>query len=240
MSLEFQLPPRERLLQAAVELLANSDGAPVSTRKITELAGVTAPTLYHHFGDKEGLFDAVVAVGFDQYVASETGLDPTGKPLDDVRRMWDQHVRFGIEQPHMYLVMFGNVRPGNRSNRLAEAEALLRDKLDRAAEAGHLNVAPADAVRSILAANIGVTLMLIAEPAAERNFELSDMTRDAVITAVSSEAGITDSASPVETSSVVVAAIALNAALESSNPQQLSNTEMKMFLEWLHRISKTS
>lgn len=240
MSLDIQLPPRERLLQAAVELLAASDGTPVSTRKITELAGVTAPTLYHHFGDKEGLFDAVVTVGFEQYVASEMDLAPTGHPLADVRRMWDQHVRFGIEKPHMYLVMFGKVRPGNRSNRISEAEALLREKLDRAAEAGYLNVPPADAVRSILAANIGVTLMLISEPEAERNFELSDMTRDAVITAVSSASGIADSATPVETSSVVVAAIALNAALESSNPQQLSNTEMKMFLEWLHRISKTS
>ena len=64
------------------------------------------------------------------------GLSPTGKPLDDVRRMWDQHVRFGIEKPHLYLVMFGNVRPGNRSNRVAEAEALLREKLDKAPRPG--------------------------------------------------------------------------------------------------------
>jgi hypothetical protein len=35
----------------------------------------------------------------------------------------------------------------------------------------------------------------------------------------------------------VAAAIALNATLQSSHPDQLSGTEMKLFLEWLHRLS---
>ena len=38
MSLDGQLPPNLRLLRAAAELLANSAGAPVSTRQITQLA----------------------------------------------------------------------------------------------------------------------------------------------------------------------------------------------------------
>jgi hypothetical protein len=36
---------------------------------------------------------------------------------------------------------------------------------------------------------------------------------------------------------VVVAAIALNAALLASHSDQLSSSELKLFLEWLHRIS---
>jgi AcrR family transcriptional regulator len=36
---------------------------------------VTAPTLYHHFGSKDGLIDAVVQFGFSQYAvaARDTG-----------------------------------------------------------------------------------------------------------------------------------------------------------------------
>jgi len=64
--------------------------------------------------------------------------------------------------------------------------------------------------------------------------------REAVISAVSSELELSTAATPVGASSVVVAAIALNAALESSRPEQLSTTELKMFLEWLDRIAKTS
>ena len=239
MNIDGQLPAKTRLLQAAAELLANSAGKPVSTRQITELAGVTAPTLYHHFGDKEGLFNAVIDAGFEEYVAGEHNFVPTGHPLQDVRQIWDNHLQFGLDNPQLYSVMFGNIRPESRPARVAEAEGFMEEMLEKAAAAGLLCVSPVEASRSILAANVGVTLMLIAEPAEGRNFDLSDMTREAVITAVSSAAGLSPAATPVGPTSVVVAAIALNAALESAHPEQLSTTELKLFLEWLHRISKT-
>ncbi|MGO4384004.1 TetR/AcrR family transcriptional regulator [Specibacter sp. RAF43] len=240
MNFDGQLPAKARLLKAAAELLAHSAGEPVSTRAITELAGVSAPTLYHHFGDKEGLFNAVIDEGFKEYVAGERNFVPTGKPLADVRQIWDNHLRFGLENPQLYSVMFGNIRPESRPARVAEAEGFMEEMLEKAAAAGQLRVPPREAARSILAANVGVTLMLTAEPAAERNFELSVMTREAVISAVSSAAELATAETPVGASSVVVAAIALNAALEFSHPAQLSGTELKLFLEWLHRIAQTA
>ncbi|MDQ0212219.1 TetR family transcriptional regulator [Arthrobacter sp. SRS-W-1-2016] len=240
MSFDDQLPPKTRLLRAAAELLANSDGSPVSTRQITKLAGVTAPTLYHHFGDKEGLFDAVVSAGFEEYVAGERDFAPSGVPLEDVRRMWDNHVQFGLTQPHLYLVMFGNIRPESRPAIVADAESLLEEMLSKAAIAGQINVPPREAARSILAANVGVTLMLIAEPLEDRNLELSTMTRDSMIFAVSTEIARGAAADDSGKSSVVVAAIALNAALQASHSDQLSSSELKLFLEWLHRISSSS
>ncbi|KRE82070.1 TetR/AcrR family transcriptional regulator [Arthrobacter sp. Soil763] len=239
MSIDGQLPPKTRLLRAAAGLLAKSGGAAVSTRQITQLAGVTAPTLYHHFGDKEGLFDAVVAAGFEEYVARERDFAPSGEPLEDIRRMWDQHVHFGLKQPELYLVMFGNIRPESRPAVVADAEALMEEMLNKAAVAGQLAVPPKEAARSILAANVGVTLMLITEKAPERNLELSAMTRDAMIFAVSTEQA-RDSGPDSGKSPVVVAAIALNAALQASHSDQLSSSELKLFLEWLHRISTSS
>ena len=55
MNPDGQLPAKTRLLKAAADLLATSAGQPVTTRQITSLAGVTAPTLYHHFGDLASL-----------------------------------------------------------------------------------------------------------------------------------------------------------------------------------------
>jgi AcrR family transcriptional regulator len=240
MSIDGQLPPKARLLRAAAELLANSGGSAVSTRQITQQAGVTAPTLYHHFGDKEGLFDAVVTAGFDEYVAGERDFAPSGQPLEDIRRMWDNHVQFGLKQPELYLVMFGNIRPESRPAIVADAEALMEEMLNKAAVSGQLNVPPREAARSILAANVGVTLMLIAEKAPERNLELSAMTRDAMVFAVSTEQARNNGSVDSGKSSVVVAAIALNAALQASHSDQLSSSELKLFLEWLHRISNSS
>ncbi|KRF09210.1 TetR family transcriptional regulator [Arthrobacter sp. Soil782] len=240
MSFEGQPPAKMRLLRAAAELLANSAGAPVSTRQITQLAEVSAPTLYHHFGDKEGLFDAVVSAGFEEYVAGERDFAPSGQPLVDIRRMWDNHVQFGLNQPELYLVMFGNIRPESRPAIVADAEALMEEMLNKAAAAGQLSVQPREAARSILAANVGVTLMLIAEAVVDRNLDLSTMTRDAMIYAVASDQAEQNGNESSGKSSVVVAAIALNAALQSSHSDQLSSSELKLFLEWLHRISTSS
>src|ERR1700712_2461104 len=65
--------PRERLLQSAARLLAR-DGVSVSTRAICEDAAVTAPTLYHYFGDRDGLLQAVVAYGFSEYLARKRSM----------------------------------------------------------------------------------------------------------------------------------------------------------------------
>ena len=87
---------RDRLLTAAAELLDAAQGAEVSTRSITERAGVQAPTLYHHFGSKRGLEDAVVAHGSPSRAsgcvswAEAPGLAPDGveevpvSPLGDL------------------------------------------------------------------------------------------------------------------------------------------------------------
>lgn len=47
---------KERLLRAAERLFLADAYERVSVSQILEAAGVRAPTLYHHFGDKENLF----------------------------------------------------------------------------------------------------------------------------------------------------------------------------------------
>jgi AcrR family transcriptional regulator len=243
-----QASPRERLISAAMELLAVSNGKPVSTRQITDLAGVTAPTLYHHFGDKDGLMEAVVARGFEEFVQREGTVERSASPLLDVQRLWDIHVLFGLSHAQLYMLMFGNTGPGRRPVLVEEAEHLLERELGRAAAAGQLAAPPAQAARAILAANIGVTLMLLADQSDQpltsddiAALPLSAQTRDAVLRSVVSDQSLVDDpergAITTGQPSYVAAAIALNATLESSYPEQLSGTEMRLFLEWLHRLS---
>ena len=47
---------RDRLLGAALELFARKGFESASVRELTEAAEVTRPTLYYHFGSKEGLY----------------------------------------------------------------------------------------------------------------------------------------------------------------------------------------
>lgn len=107
MTAQKDLATRDRIVHAAARLLSEANGEPVSTRAVCTAAGVGAPTLYHHFGDKQGLFDAVAAYGFDEYLASKRAQGTTGDPVDDLRRGWDLHVEYGVTHPAFYTLMYG-------------------------------------------------------------------------------------------------------------------------------------
>jgi AcrR family transcriptional regulator len=51
---------RERLLQAAISVFECKGYAAASVREIVELAGVTKPVLYYHFGSKQGLIVSIL------------------------------------------------------------------------------------------------------------------------------------------------------------------------------------
>lgn len=218
---------RERILQAAARLLADSGGAPVSTRAVCAAAGVGAPTLYHHFGDKDGLLDAVVAYGFDRYLAEKRSRRSTGDPVEDLRRGWDAHVEFGLAHPAFYALMYGAGR--RRPAAAEEAYKILLHMTEEVARAGRLRVPVKTAAAMIQAASTGVTLKLISRD--EKDPELSSRTREAILAAVST--GETED----RPSSVSAMAIALTSALKGRTPNTLSEAETAMLREWLTRVA---
>ena len=60
---------RTRLLNAAVRVFDRKGYAGASVREIAELAGVTKPTLYYHFGSKEGLLVAILTQAQREFTA---------------------------------------------------------------------------------------------------------------------------------------------------------------------------
>lgn len=217
---------RERILRAASQLLAEANGEPVSTRAICTAAGVGAPTLYHHFGDKEGLFDAVASRGFEEYLAEKRAQPSTGDPVDDLRRGWDLHVEFGVTHPAIYVLMYGGTRTSAAAK---EAQAILLGLLERVARAGRLRVPVETAARMVHAAGAGVTFTLIADPDAG---DLSARTREAVLAAIAAPAGVERAEGGVG-----VRAIALRAALDAGGAAPLSGAEAALLREWLDRLA---
>src|SRR4030081_760407 len=144
---------RDRILLAAAQLMDESGNTTVSTRAVCERAGVEAPTLYHHFGNKQGLIDAVIQHGFNQYVDPQTAQDNALDPIDAIRHGWDRHIRFGLENPRFYALLYGNVERGRPCAITSPALTRLTGLLAVAAKAGRLRVAPAEAAAQLLAAN---------------------------------------------------------------------------------------
>ncbi|SFW68859.1 TetR/AcrR family transcriptional regulator [Amycolatopsis australiensis] len=217
---------RDRLLLAAGQLLHEAGGGPVSTRAICERAGVQAPTLYHHFGSKQGLLDAVVNYGFTQYVQAPAA---EGDPVDRIRAGWDRHVEYGLENPRFYVLLYGQIEPGVPCNLTSSAEAMLLELFTPLARDGRLRVEAEEAARQFAAANSGVTLSLIAQPEDRRDLAMSVQVRESVL------AGLL-AGPPAEDSSVGGLAVALSTAL-ADDVEQLTTTERQLLREWLHRLA---
>jgi AcrR family transcriptional regulator len=221
--MQTDVAARDRLLSAAAQLLETGDRS-FSTRAVCDLAGVKAPTLYHHFGNKQGLIDAVLQHGFTQYVGSPT---MSADPVQDIRDGWDKHVEFGLAHPAFYALLYGDVQPGRPCAVTSPATDMLLELLDEAARQGRLRVPPAEAAAQILAANVGVTLSLISQP---EDRGLSDRVREAALAAVLVAPKESRTGSPRAT-----AAIALTAALDQ-DPNGLTPGELTLLRELLARL----
>ena len=184
MQREDKQPPRLRILEATIDLLETSGLDGLSIRDVCERAGVKAPTVYHHFGDKDGLLEAVVTAGFERYLQGKRDRLPTDDPIADLRRGWDAHVEFGVAHPAFYALMYGTPRAGERHPAALEGEEILHGMIGRIAESGRLLLPPDEVVHIVHSATVGTTLTLITEPKAPGAPHLSQRVRDAVFSSV--------------------------------------------------------
>lgn len=99
---------REEILEATERLLIRTgDQEAVSIRAIAKAVGVTPPSIYLHFADKAELIFAVCAqhfVALDE--AIETAALGASDPIDELRLRGKAYVRFGIEHPEQYRILF--------------------------------------------------------------------------------------------------------------------------------------
>ena len=221
---------RARIVEAAVKLLSEGGREAVSTRAVSAAAGVQAPTIYRLFGDKQGLLNEVAAHGFKTYLGGKTELPASADPVDALRAGWDRHVGFGLENPDLFSLMYSGRRPSDPPpTAVEEGLEILGGLIHRIAEAGRLRVSEERAVNLVHAAGSGTTMTLISMPAQQRDPGLSELAREAVIAAIT-----TDAPSPTD-SGPAGAAVTLRALLPQITV--LSSQEVGLLEEWLGRIT---
>jgi AcrR family transcriptional regulator len=97
---------RDEILDAATELLLDTGHAKsVSIRSVAERVGVTPPSIYLHFQDKDALLDAVCARYFekldDEMQRVSAGESST---VEVLRAQGLAYVRFATENPELYRI----------------------------------------------------------------------------------------------------------------------------------------
>jgi AcrR family transcriptional regulator len=157
-------------VEAATKLLLETGHArSVSIRSVAQRVGVTPPSIYLHFADKDALMDAVCARYFEkldvemQRVAAE---HPS--PVEVLRAQGLAYVRFGTQTPELYrIATMGEWRSGSHIDMTLESSAFkhLRATVRKLIDDGtYLPDDPTTVALEFWSAAHGVAAMLIAKP----------------------------------------------------------------------------
>jgi len=227
---------RARIVAVAASLLQEHGPTAVTTRGVAEAAGVQAPAIYRHFGDKDGLLDAVAEHVMATYVSVKAAVVEAASaqdidPLEDLRAGWDTQMEFGLANPALFRLLSDPDRmlpsPAARAGR-----QVLESRVRRVALTGRLRVSERRAVALIQAAGTGTIHTLLATPADQRDAGLAESMYDAVLREILTDAPETP-ADPI-----TAAAVAFRAVAPRLN--MLSHAEHQLLTEWLDRAIDTS
>lgn len=93
-------PLDQRIIDVATQLFGQKGYGSTSVREVVEAVGVTKPTLYYHFGSKEGLFLATAQAhleSIDQLVQDSLASGET--LVDKLESLLDANIRYASERP---------------------------------------------------------------------------------------------------------------------------------------------
>ncbi|MDP1631758.1 MAG: TetR/AcrR family transcriptional regulator [Caulobacter sp.] len=127
---------RERLIAAAEHLFAEHGPDGMTMRQLAQALGVSPMTPYRYFKDKDAILAAVRASGFSRFAAAmEAAAAAAPDPMEKSRDTGRAYIRFALEHPDAYRLMFDVSQPGEADYpELVAASTRARTMLVRHAE----------------------------------------------------------------------------------------------------------
>lgn len=113
------------LLEAALQLVAADGVEGFSLRAAARAAGVNPAAVYRHFADRSELLGAVAVVGFGELGTRMVGaVAAADGPSKQFLAAGETYIRFALDQPEYFRVMFGpyGSRPGSAARRDLETD----------------------------------------------------------------------------------------------------------------------
>lgn len=161
---------RDEILDASTELLLETGHAKaVSIRAVAQRVGVTPPSIYLHFDDKDALLDAVCARYFEKLDAEmQRAAAGQSCAMEVLRAQGLAYVRFAVATPELYrIAAMGEGRPGSDVDAVLTSSAFthMRASVQTLIDQGIYP--PGDSTTAALelwTAAHGVAALLIAKP----------------------------------------------------------------------------
>ncbi|BBX45958.1 TetR/AcrR family transcriptional regulator [Mycobacterium cookii] len=161
---------RDEILEAATELLLGTGHAKaVSIRSVAERVGVTPPSIYLHFQDKDALLDAVCARYFEKLDEEMQRVSAAQSSTVEVLRAQGlAYIRFATETPELYrIATMGEWRSGSNVDAALASSAFehICATVQALIEEGTFPPGDATAIAlELWSAAHGVASLLIAKP----------------------------------------------------------------------------
>jgi AcrR family transcriptional regulator len=219
---------RSCILDVTESLLRSMGRDAITIRAVADECKVQLPTIYRLFADKVGLLDAVAERGFTRYMAIEPEHRESLEPIEQLRHGWDIHVRFGLESPELYGLMYAE----SHSRKVTPAAQIALDGLNaligRLAASGSLKVSQEEATFVAFASASGAVLSTYFLPGVLHDPSYLVNIRESMISSITTEAKGHDDGL------IANAVTTLGGNLE--HVKVLSLNEKNLLHEWLNRI----
>lgn len=150
---------RRAILDATEHLLATVGEEGLSIREVCARAGVTPPTIYHHFGDKAALVDRVVDECFADFDRAFARRAAPTDPVEALHWAFDHYVEYGREHPAHYRMLFQRAARSTPGG--VASYDRLRRRMTAIHAAGRLRTPIEEATAACWAAVHGVTSLLV-------------------------------------------------------------------------------
>jgi AcrR family transcriptional regulator len=141
---------RRAILEAAEELLAEHGPEGFSMRRLAALCRYTPPTIYHHFGDKTGVLDAILEERFREVLAVVRAAPRRDDPVELVREQMRSFLDFFLRNPSHYQLLVDAMRVGAEPPSAQEVRDLLEGPLAALQRAGRLRAPDTEVARQAL------------------------------------------------------------------------------------------
>lgn len=102
---------RQRIIAAATDLFQQEGYDKVSMRKIAKKIEYSVGTLYLYYEDKDELFLAVQEAAFGKAFIYIQQVGDSDDPMELLERLGERYLRFGVENPGLYRLMFMSDQP---------------------------------------------------------------------------------------------------------------------------------
>ncbi len=180
---QSRVETRRVILDATEALLLEVGQRGFSVRKLVERCGYSAPTIYHHFKDKDGLIDALLEERLTRLSSDLKSVPLVDDPVENLRALTRAFALFGLRNPtHYQLLMQVREEDSHMIASAEEARRLMQTPAEQIAEHDWIELGELEGLRQAIWTMVhGIVSMHALRPDVEWKHDLLDNSIEGII-----------------------------------------------------------